>query len=74
MTHDSQKVTVYSFMTLDQGVESGEMAPFKAPRDLIVSRFGGQVLEGTGQEVDADELDPAGCLSRVPTGWGALPA
>lgn len=69
----SNRVTVYAFMTFDGGVESEVLAPFKATRQVIQARFGGRVLEGTAQQVDADELDAQGRLARVPTGWGDLP-
>jgi hypothetical protein len=65
-------VTVYSFMTFDDSVEMGQVAPFKATREAVASHFGGLVLEGTAQQVDASDLDASGRLRRVATGWGAL--
>lgn len=65
--------TVYNFMTVNDGLELATMAPFKATREAILGRFFGLVLEGTAQQVAADELDAEGRLSRVPTGWGELP-
>ncbi len=70
---ETDSVTVYAFMTLDRGIESSTMAPFKATRAAIERRFGGRLLEGTAQEVDPDELDGEGRLARLPTGWGDLP-
>ncbi len=63
-------VTVYAFLVRD--VETDHPAAFKAPRHLIVQRFGGTVLEGTAEEVPADELDAHGRYRRIATGWGVL--
>lgn len=71
---ETSQITVFAFTTFEEGVESEVVAPFKATREAIVRRFRGRILEGTGQQVDADELDPQGRLARVPTGWGDLPA
>lgn len=68
----SDTVTVYSFRLFELDAEGYHVAPFKAPRELIAERFGGEVLEGTGVEVGADDLDAQGCYRRVATGWGAL--
>ena len=65
-------VTVYAFLMLDESVETPAVAPFKATREAIVSRYAGQVLEGTAEQVDADALDARGRLVRVATGWGDL--
>lgn len=70
---ESGSVIVYAFMSLDLGIESASMAPFKATRQAIEQRFRGRVLEGTAQAVDPDELDDEGRLARIPTGWGDLP-
>lgn len=67
-----QSVTVYSFRVFELEPEAYHIARFKAPRDLIVERFRGEVLEGTGEDVDASELDAQGRYRRVATGWGAL--
>lgn len=64
--------TVYAFACLDHGVELSSVAPFKATREAIEQRFAGQVLEGTAERVDPDELDAWGCYVRRPTGWRAL--
>jgi len=69
----SDVVSVYAFLTMDRGVESSAVAPFKATRHAIESRFQGHVLEGTAQDVDPSELDEQGRLVRRPTGWGDLP-
>lgn len=68
----TQTVTVYSFRTFELDAEAYHVAPFKAPRELISDRFGGEVLEGTGVDVDAASLDKQGRYRRVATGWGAL--
>jgi hypothetical protein len=65
-------VTVYAFLKLDDSIETPVVAPFKATREAILRRYGGQVLEGTAERVDADALDAEGRLVRVPTGWGDL--
>lgn len=65
-------VTVYAFLMLDDSVETPAISPFKATRDAIVSRYAGQVLEGTAERVDAEVLDAQGRLVRVATGWGDL--
>ena len=64
--------TVYAFLSLEQGVESPTLAPFKETRDLIDRHFGGKPLEGTAEEVDLADLDPAGRFVRRATGWGDL--
>lgn len=69
----SDGVAVYAFMTMERGVESAGIAPFKATRQAIERRFQGRILEGTAQLVDPDELDEEGRLVRLPTGWGDLP-
>jgi hypothetical protein len=74
MSFDPAPVTVYSFLTLDQGVEVPSVAPFKATREAIVSSFSGQVLEGTAETVDPELLDALGRVQRVASGWGGLPA
>lgn len=72
MEQAADTVTVYSFRVFELDAEAYHVASFKAPRHLITERFRGDVLEGTGVEVDADELDEHGCYRRVATGWGAL--
>jgi hypothetical protein len=71
MTTDSS-ATVYAFMSFEQSVENPSMAPFKATREAIVSRYLGRVLEGTAEQVETDALDPQGRYHRVATGWGEL--
>ncbi len=65
-------VTVYSFQVVDFGPERTRLAAFKAPRELILSKFQGEPLEGTGEEVPVAELDAEGRYRRVATGWGEL--
>lgn len=65
-----ETVTVYAFRVVD--IEADHFASFKAPRELIHERFGGQVLEGTGEEVSVEDLDAHGRYRRIATGWGAL--
>lgn len=72
MQQIADTVTVYSFRVLGSDAETYHVAPFKAPRHLITEHFRGDVLEGTGEEIGADELDAQGRYRRVATGWGAL--
>lgn len=67
-----KQVKVYGFAVFD--VQAGAMRPsrFKAPRELIATRFNGEVLEGTAEFVDADALDEDGRYRRVATAWGEL--
>lgn len=65
-------VIVYSFRQYDPYLRMHDVAKFKAPRDLIVSRFKGEVLEGTHEEVEASALDADGRYRRIATGWGEL--
>ena len=65
-------VTVYSFRTYDETTRSLELARFKAPRELIATRFKGQVLEGTEEVIEASALDREGRYRRIATGWGEL--
>lgn len=67
-----QTVKVYSFRVLERVPETYRVSSFKAPRQAIVERYRGEVLEGTGEEVDVTELDAHGRYRRVATGWGAL--
>ena len=69
---DAQTVVVYNFRVHDGGEQLGSIAAFKAPRGLIRERFLGQVLEGTGEEVEAGALDAEGRYRRIATGWGEL--
>lgn len=64
--------TVYSYLTYDSRTEGESVARYKAPRDVIVERLGGQVLEGTAHDVPRAELDELGRYRRVATGWGEL--
>lgn len=68
----AESVTVYNFCTFDLSVKAMRVAHGKAPRELIVARFGGEVLEGTAELVSAADLDAQGLYRRVATGWGDL--
>lgn len=72
MQQIADTVTVYNFRVFEVDAENYQVAPFKAPRHLIAERYRGDVLEGTGEEVGADELDEQGRYRRIATGWGAL--
>jgi hypothetical protein len=68
----SDHVTVYSFRVFDSSFEVSHVEPFKATRQAIERLSGAQVLDGTAEDVDSEELDSDGHWRRVPTGWGAL--
>lgn len=72
MSIHQQTVTVYAFQILDDGPERERHAPFKAPREEIVSRYNAQILEGTAEEIAESELDDERHYRRLPTGWGDL--
>ncbi len=72
MRSTDQQVTVFSFRTLDSGFESSAVSAFKATREAIAEVYQGDVIEGTGQRVSAEELDAQGRYRRVATGWGEL--
>lgn len=72
MQTDSRTVTVYAFRTPEAGLEGFGIARFKAPREAVVSRYHGEVLEGTAEEVPVAELDAEGRYRRIATGWGEL--
>ncbi len=65
-------VKVYSFRVFDLDTNSFRIARHKATREAIASRLGGEVLDGTGEEVAAAELDERGRFRRIATGWGEL--
>jgi hypothetical protein len=64
--------TVFSFRTYDGASHDMVLAPFQAERSVILSRYSGEVLEGTGHEVPRHALDNEGRYRRVATGWGEL--
>lgn len=65
-----QIVRVYAFRAYDAEAAEFRVVPFKAPRELIHSRYRGEVLEGTGEDLPESELDDRGCYRRIPTAWG----
>ena len=69
---DFETVTVYSFQVIEFGPERSRLATFKAPRDLILNKFKGEPLEGSGEDVRIADLDAEGRYRRVATGWGEL--
>lgn len=70
--NSEQTVKVYSFRVFELVPEAYHVSSFKAPRQAILERYRGEVLEGTGEEVDVTELDAQGRYRRIATGWGAL--
>jgi len=69
---DHETVKVYSFRVFDSDMGAMRHAAYKASRDTIASHLGGEVLEGTEQEVLSSELDEHGRYRRLATGWGEL--
>lgn len=67
-----ETVTVYAFRLLESDPEDFRLAAFKATREAVVEQHGGEVLEGTAEEVALDQLDSQGRYRRIATGWGAL--
>jgi len=67
-----ETVKVYSFRVFDVEANEHRTAGHKATREAIVTRLGGEVLEGTAQEVSPAELDAHGRFRRIATGWGEL--
>ncbi len=65
-------VEVLSFRTFDLEAGVMRLSKFKATRHAIVASLGGEVLEGTEQEVSRAELDEQGHYRRIATGWGEL--
>ena len=70
---ESKTVTVYSFLVRNFLPDCTTYSTFKACRELIVNKFKGEVLEGTGEEVSIEQLDSEGRHRRIATGWGELP-
>jgi hypothetical protein len=64
---ESSNVTVYSFDVFD--VDGRSYMPFKATREEIVTRYGGQVIEGTAEVVPLAALDDEGHFRRWSGGW-----
>ncbi len=69
---ESNPVKVFSFWTFDSNVETPTLAPFKATREAIATKWKGKVAEGTEQVVSEDELDRSGRYRRIASGWGEL--
>ena len=68
-----ETITVYNFHQDETRSieEMPKLAPFKATRELIAS-LGGELLEGTAEEVPGESMDAEGRYQRIATGWGAL--
>jgi len=67
-----ETVKIYSFQVFDIHCNGLRIGKHKATREAITSRFGGEVLEGTAQDVSPAELDEQGRFRRIATGWGEL--
>jgi hypothetical protein len=65
----SDQVVVVALQTFELSRHKWVIAPFKAPRSLVTTKFGGQVLEGTDEKVDSAALDAEGRFRRWPVGW-----
>jgi hypothetical protein len=64
---DATHVKVYSFEVVDaQGLHH---MPFKATREIIESRYGGRIIEGTGEDVPGTALDGKSVYQRQASGW-----
>lgn len=68
---DSESATVYSFRIYTGHAERPQVSPHKATREAILE-LGGEVLNGTAQDVPQSALDTQGHYRRVATGWGEL--
>lgn len=68
----TETVTVYNFHETATQLAGGipSLAPYKATRALI-SSLGGELLEGTQEEIPIESMGPGGRYQRVATGWGA---
>lgn len=66
------KLTVFSFRVYDMSTRTWRLSGYKATREVI-AHMGGEVLEGTAEEVPPVVLDERGRYRRVATGWGELP-
>jgi hypothetical protein len=64
-------VTVHGFHTRTGPVENPQVSLFKAT-PAAIRRLGGEIIEGTAEDVPREELDDEGRYRRVATGWGAL--
>lgn len=67
-----ESVKVYSYRVFDMAANGMSVSRYKATREAIVSRLGGEVLEGTEHQVARAELDEQGRYRRIATGWGEL--
>jgi hypothetical protein len=67
-----ESAKVDSYVEFDPSRKAMRVAPYKAEREAILTRLGGEVLEGTVVEVPREELDPQGRFRRLATGWGEL--
>lgn len=65
-------VKVFNFRAFDADANEMRIVKFKATREAIVTRFDGEVLEGTDHHVAPGELDDQGRYRRIATGWGEL--
>ena len=61
---------VYHYRVYDAAHKAWRVSRHKATRDAIAKHLDGDLLEGTAQEVAADELDERGQYRRLATGWG----
>lgn len=67
----TKTVRVFSFKLYDTQTRQFRLMGYKAARDAI-TRLGGQVLEGTAEDVSRAALDERGRYRRIATGWGQL--
>lgn len=60
-------VMVYSFEVLEP--EGVCHMPFKATREAVENRYGGRIIDGTGEEVHQSDLSNEGGYRRQTCGW-----
>ncbi len=65
-------IAVYTFRSLEAGVESSRVSTFKATREDIERVLVGDVLDATEEWIEPSRLDEDGRYRRLPTGWGDL--
>jgi hypothetical protein len=67
--NQGQTVTVYSFHLYEGFYEAPRVSAFKATREAVEQIHHGEILEGTAEQVSAEDLDTAGRYVRVASGW-----
>lgn len=68
---DTDTVTVFHYRVFQATLKKFVLSSHKAPR-TVIDALGGEVIEGTAEQVRHGELDAEGVYRRSPTGWGEL--